>query len=101
MNALLNALANLPNFFAYFGACLVLLAAFLALYTLMLPGDEWAQIRKGNAAVALGVQLASFAAMRPLRRTVAAATARGDMAEATLLAFTSVSTGVLLAACVS
>ena len=135
MNAMINAMANLPTFLAYFGACLVLLAAFLALYTLILPGDEWGQIRKGNAAaalalgaamlgfclplaatviradelgemilwaaVALGVQLACFAAMRLLRRNVAAAIARGDVAEATLLAFTSISTGVLLAACVS
>ncbi len=130
----MSVLANLPNFLAYFGACIVLLAAFLALYTLILPGDEWGEIRRGNtaaalalgaamlgfclpmaaavarsddfgemviwAAVALVVQLGCFGAMRLLRRDVAAAIARGDMAEATLLAFASVSTGVLIAACV-
>ena len=128
-------LANVPNFLAYFGACLVLLAAFLALYTLILPGDEWGQIRAGNtaaalvlgaallgfclplasavvrsgdfgemvlwAAIALAVQLAGFAAMRLLRQDVAGAIARGDMAEATLLAFASVSLGLLNAACLS
>jgi putative membrane protein len=130
-----TSLANLPAFGLYFGASLVLLAAFLALYTLILPGDEWGEIRRGNtaAAVALGsamvgfclplasaivhsgswadmvvwaaitlaIQLAGFAAMRLLRRDVPAAIARGDMAQATLLAAQSISLGMLTAACLS
>ena len=130
---MMHGLENLPNFLAYFGACLVLLAAFLALYTLILPGDEWGQIRQGNvaaalslggatigfclplaaavihsasfsemvmwAAVALVLQLMCFGAMHLLRRDVAASIARGNTAEATLLAMGAIGLGILNAAC--
>lgn len=36
----MTSLANLPNFLAYIGTSIVLLAAFLALYTLITPLQE-------------------------------------------------------------
>ena len=58
----MTMLATLPNFFAYVATCVALLAAFLALYTLVLPGDEWGQIRQGNvaAAIVLGASMLGF-----------------------------------------
>ena len=131
----MTSLANLPIFLLYFGTAVVLLAAFLALYTLIVPLNEWQLIREGNTAVALVIaaamvgfalplgsavvhsanladmvvwagvslvlQLLCFAAMRLLRRDVSRALARGDMAEAVLLAGTSITLGVLNAACLS
>jgi putative membrane protein len=45
--------AVLPHFLAYFGAALLLAAAFLALYTQLTPHRELALIREGNSAAAL------------------------------------------------
>jgi len=53
------------------------------------------------AAVALILQLLCFGAMRLLRRDTSAALARGDMAEAIVLATGSVVFGLLNAACLS
>jgi putative membrane protein len=54
-----------------------------------------------TAAIALVVQLLCFAAMRLLRRDARAALARGDMAEGVFLASTSLTPGLLNAACLS
>ena len=131
----MTSLANLPNFLAYFGAAVVLLAAFIGAYTLITPLDEWGLLRQGNtavalslagatigftlplasaivhsvnladmavwAAVALVLQLVCFAVLRLLRRDVGAALARGDMAEAIVLATGSIVFGLLNAACLS
>ena len=131
----MTSLANLPAFLTYFGMSVILLAAFLAAYTLILPLHEWTLIREGNTAVALSVsgatlgftlplasaivhsanladmavwaavalilQLVCFGAMRLLRRDTSAALARGDMAEAIVLATGSVVFGLLNAACLS
>jgi putative membrane protein len=43
----------LPHFLAYFGAAILLAAAFLALYVLITPHREFDLIRKGNVAAAL------------------------------------------------
>ena len=53
------------------------------------------------AVIAGAVQFAAFAAMRFLRRDVAGALARGDMAEATVMAAGSLILGTLNAACLS
>ncbi len=50
-----DLLATLPAFLAYFGCALVLLALFLALYTLVTPIEEWREIRGGNAAAAVSL----------------------------------------------
>jgi putative membrane protein len=44
---------TLPHFLAYFGAAILLAAAFLALYVLITPHKEFALIRAGNAAAAV------------------------------------------------
>jgi putative membrane protein len=131
----MNSIANLPYFLTYFGASLVLLALFLAIYTRLTPAHEWTLIREGNVAAALSLagatlgfclplasaiihsdglldmavwalvslvlQLLCFAAMRLLRPDVSGGIARGDMAEATVLAAGSVALGILNAACLS
>jgi putative membrane protein len=53
------------------------------------------------AAVSLVLQCLCFSALRLLRRNAAAALARGDMAEAILLAAGSVVLGLLNAACLT
>jgi putative membrane protein len=54
-----------------------------------------------TAAIALVVQLLCFAAMRLLRRDASAALTQGDMAEGIFLASTSLTLGILNAACLS
>ncbi len=53
------------------------------------------------AVISGAVQFAAFAAMRLLRRDAAGALARGDMAEATVMAAGSLVLGALNAACLS
>jgi putative membrane protein len=54
-----------------------------------------------TAAIALVVQLLCFAAMRLLRRDARAALIAGDLAEGIFLASTSITLGILSAACLS
>ena len=54
-----------------------------------------------TAAIALAVQLLCFTAMRLIRRDARDALAKGDMAEAIVLASASVVMGILTAACLS
>jgi putative membrane protein len=65
-------------------------------------------VRSGNladmavwAVVSLLLQLACFGALRIWRRDASVALARGDMAEATLLAAGSVALGLINAACLT
>ncbi len=128
-------LTSLLAFLTYFGAAVVLLAAFLALYTLVTPARDWEMIRAGNtaaavalggavlgfclplsmaiarshslpdmvlwAAIALVVQLASYAVVRFLRQHETGGVESGDMAEAILLASGAVGLGILNAACLT
>ena len=75
----MTSLAALPNFLAYFAASAVLLAAFLALYTLILPGDEWAHIRQGNAAAALSLGGAMVGFCLPLASAIVHSANFADM----------------------
>ena len=72
-------LANLGAFLVYFGASVLLLAAFLALYTLVTPVKDWELIRAGNtaAAVALGGAVIGFCL--PLGMAVARSHSLSDM----------------------
>lgn len=131
----MTSLINLPNFLLYFATSAVLFAAFLIIYTRVMPLHEWRLIREGNTAVALVLggamlgfaiplaaaiirsgnladmavwaivslllQLACFGALRLWRRDASLALARGDLAEATLLAAGSVALGLLNAACLT
>lgn len=45
-------ISALPHFLAYFGAAVLLAAAFLALYVMITPHKEFALIRQGNTAAA-------------------------------------------------
>ncbi len=127
--------ANILNFLLYLGTAVLLLAAFLAGYTLITPIEEWQQIRAGNtavavslggamigftlplsssivhnntlaatvvtAAIALVVQLLCYVILRALRRGSDAAVERGELAEAILRAATSITLGMLNAACLT
>jgi putative membrane protein len=55
--------ANILNFLLYFVTSVILLAAFLAAYTLLSRIEEWRLIRSGNTAVAvaLGGAMTGFA----------------------------------------
>ncbi len=76
----MTSLANLPNFLAYFGASVVLLAAFLGAYTLITPLHEWALIREGNAAVALSLAGATLGFALPLASAIVHSANLPDMA---------------------
>jgi len=58
------------NFGIYLGAALILVGAFLALYTLILPMREWALIREGNVAAALVVGAALVGFSLPLAEAI-------------------------------
>ncbi len=75
----MTSLAALPNFLAYFGAAVLLLAAFLALYTLILPGDEWGQIRAGNSAAALSLGGAMLGFSLPIASAIVHSANFADM----------------------
>ena len=55
-------MSSLPNYLAYVGTAVALLAGFTALYTFVTPYREFALIRQGNkaAAVSLGGTLIGF-----------------------------------------
>jgi putative membrane protein len=72
-------LESLGAFLAYFAAAVLLLAAFLALYTLVTPVREWEMIRTGStaAAVALGGSVLGFCL--PLAMAIARSRSLSDM----------------------
>lgn len=71
--------AGLPDFLLYFATCLGLLAAFLALYTLALPGDEWGQIRQGNVAAGIVLGSAMIGFCLPMASAVIHSSGLADM----------------------
>jgi putative membrane protein len=76
----MTSLGNLPNFLIYFGASVVLLAAFLGAYTLLTPLHEWALIRQGNTAVALTLAGATLGFALPLASAIIHSVNLADMA---------------------
>jgi putative membrane protein len=60
---ILQSLAGLPNFLAYFCTAFVIVIGYLYVYTLVTPHDELDLIRHNNiaAAIALGLSLLGFA----------------------------------------
>ncbi|MEJ0015318.1 MAG: DUF350 domain-containing protein [Acetobacteraceae bacterium] len=76
----MTSLANLPNFLAYFGAAILLLAAFIGAYTLITPHNEWALIREGNTAVALSLSGATIGFTLPLASAIVHSVNLADMA---------------------
>lgn len=64
-------LATLPNFLAYFGAALALLAAFVAIYLFVTPYDEIRLIRANNNAAAVSLAGAVLGFAMPIANVIA------------------------------
>jgi putative membrane protein len=71
--------ANVMLFLTYFGTAVLLLAAFLAAYTLLTPIREWELIRAGNTAVALSLGGAMVGFALPLSAAVTHSGSLADM----------------------
>jgi len=75
----MTSLGNLPAFLAYFICALVLLGAFLAIYTWVTPMDDWGLIRSGNRAAAISLVGAASGFALPLASAIAHSVNLGDM----------------------
>ena len=64
-------LVTLPNFLAYLGAAIVLLAAFVAIYLYVTPYDEIALIRANNTAAAISLSGALLGFALPIANVIA------------------------------
>jgi len=76
----MTSLGTLPNFLSYFAMSVVLLAAFLGIYTLITPLEEWTLIRQGNTAAALSLSGATLGFALPLASAVVHSANLADMA---------------------
>lgn len=72
-------IATIPNFFLYFAASLVLLFAFVIIYTTVTPHREFALIRTGNVAAALSLGGALLGFALPLASAVIHSSSLIDM----------------------
>ncbi len=66
----MTSYASLINFLTYFGGSVLLLAAFLAAYTLIVPLHEWRLIREGNTAIALALAGTTLGFALPLASAI-------------------------------
>ena len=64
-------LATLPNFLAYLGTAIVLLAAFVTIYLYVTPYDEIALIRNNNTAAAISLAGAILGFAMPIANVIA------------------------------
>ncbi len=67
---LVNSLAGLPAFAAYFLAAVILCVAFVFAYTAITPNRELDLIRDGNAAAALSIGMSLIGFALPLASAV-------------------------------
>ena len=72
-------LDSLIAFVTYFGTAVLLLGAFLALYTLVTPVRDWELIRAGNTAAALALGGAVLGFCLPLAMAIARSHSLSDM----------------------
>ncbi len=72
-------LENLVNFLIYFGTAVLLLGAFLALYTLVTPVRDWELIRAGNTAAAVALSGAVLGFCLPLAMAISRSHSLSDM----------------------
>lgn len=79
MNVVSQSLSGLPLFLEYFGAGILLFAAFLALYGWLTPYNERALIREGNVAAAISLSGAILGFMLPLASAIAHSVSVVDM----------------------
>ncbi|EGF91686.1 hypothetical protein ABI_01160 [Asticcacaulis biprosthecium C19] len=63
----LNSLANLPDYFLFFGAGLLVWGVGLFLYELVTPIKEFHEIRNGNVAVAINLLAVAVAMALPIQ----------------------------------
>lgn len=75
----MTSLHNLPYFLSYFGAALVFLAVFLAIYTRITRHDEWALLHQGNTAAAISLAGAALGFALPLASVIAHAASFLDL----------------------
>lgn len=66
-----SSLSGLPLFALFAGSCIVALAAFIVLYTLITPHRELMLVRQGNLAAAVSFGGAVIGFVIPLGRAVA------------------------------
>jgi len=64
-------LATLPNFLAYLGTAVALLAVFVAIYLYVTPYDEVALIRNNNTAAAISLSGALLGFALPIANVIA------------------------------
>ena len=72
-------LDSLIAFVTYFGTAVLLLGAFLALYTLVTPVRDWELIRAGNTAAATALGGAVLGFCLPLAMAIARSHSLSDM----------------------
>ena len=70
MDSLAASLATLPSFFLYFVGGVGLIASFTILYARVTPHPEFALIRSGNIAAAIGVAGAQLGFVIPLAAVI-------------------------------
>jgi putative membrane protein len=75
-----TSLSALPAFIAYFATAIVLVTAFLAIYTALTPHREWTLIREGNVAATLSVGGALLGFCLPLASVIAHSSVLVDVA---------------------
>ena len=76
----LSSLSGLPLFAIFAGSCVVALAAFIVLYTLVTPHRELTLVRQGNTAAAVSFGGAVIGFVIPLSQAVAQSVNVIDMA---------------------
>jgi putative membrane protein len=76
---IMQSLAGLPAFAAYFGAALALTALFIAVYVHITPYPELQLIREGNTAAALSLGGATLGFVIPLASAVENSVSLPDM----------------------
>lgn len=75
----MTSLAALPNFLAYLGVSIVILALFLVIYTRITRHDEWSLIQQGNTAAAVSLSGALLGFSLPLASVIAHAGSFADL----------------------
>jgi putative membrane protein len=84
---IMQSLAGLPAFAAYFGAALLLTALFIAVYVHITPYPELQLIRQGNTAAALSLGGATLGFVIPLASAIENSVSLPDMLVWGLVAF--------------
>ncbi len=79
MDIVAQSLAGLPGFLVYFALALLLLGAFVFVYSRLTPYNELALIREGNAAAALSLAGALIGFVLPLASAIAHSVGVVDM----------------------